>query len=94
MHVQILRRILWPLLLGLFLLIPAVYLYDFPSDLQLSSVGRAVEFFRYFVSIGLWINAAWLANELIEVLVWQRLARSGDGGVPSLLKHIVSLGIF
>jgi small-conductance mechanosensitive channel/CRP-like cAMP-binding protein len=77
------------------LLYPAYYIDDLLRELGAGAAAQASIFFRYGVGIGIWLAGAWLLNELIHVLIWDRLFQRAMPGrpVPGLLKHIVSVTI-
>ncbi len=90
-----LKRLLWPLLVCLFLLYPAYYMEDLLRELGAGAAAQATTFLRYGIGIGLWLAGAWLLNELIHVLIWEKLLRQamGERPIPALLKHIVTVAI-
>ena len=87
---SIFRRLFWPLLTCALLLYPAYFLEDLLKEIKTGAATQLYLLFRYGIGTGIWLACAWLLNELIHVLVWDRLSRP----VPSLLKHLFSILIF
>ncbi len=88
-----LRRLFWPLFACVVFLYPAYFLEDLLRELRAGATTQALAFFRHAIGIGIWLAGAWLLNEIMSVIVWDRLvARSLNGRpVPALLRHLVSI---
>ncbi len=86
-----LRRLIWPLVALALLLYPAYFLEDLLRELRAGAASQAYFVLRQAIGSGIWLAAAWLVNELVHLLVWDRLE---GRPVPQLLKHIVTLLIF
>lgn len=93
---SIIRRLFWPVFTCLLLLYPAWHLEDLLRELSAGAANQAILLLRYAVGIGLWLAGAWLLNELIHILIWDRLIERYLAGrpVPGLLKHIITILVF
>ncbi len=85
-----LKRLLWPLVTCLLFLYPAYFLEDLMRELQAGATAQALFILRHGVGVGIWLAGAWLLNEFMHVLAWDRLSQP----VPTILKHIFSILIF